>query len=78
MKLFVTFFYVIIFLFACQDGKSDIISKGEIYTEGKITWKYGIAFIDGKVKYIDPQKLDQSVMTASISMIKQYKKENKK
>lgn len=76
-KLFVTFFYVIIFLFACQSGKSDIISKGEIYTEGKITWKYGIAFIDGKAKYIDPQKLDQSEMTASISMIEKYKKDNK-
>lgn len=55
----------------------DYIYKGQVYVEGEITWKYGIAFIEGKARYIDPKRLDQSAMPVAISMIDKHRKENK-
>jgi hypothetical protein len=43
-----------------------------------VTWKHGIAIINGEAKYIDPSRLDQTRMIIAKSYIEKYKKANVK
>jgi len=76
-KMFIVVIFLSITVSVCTKDKNDKSKISEVVHGDNIIWNYGIAIINGKAKYIDPKKLDSSVMIAGKSMINKFKNEKR-
>lgn len=77
-SIFLVSLSVLCLLLACKRDNSVSpetgYEPGQVYEENGILWKYGIAFIDGEPKYIDPTRLDRNDMKVTENIIKKNRK----
>lgn len=76
-KMLIALLFLSVTVPACTKENNNTNKLNVTVHGDNIIWNYGVAIINGKAKYIDPKKLDSSIMVAAKSMIEKYKNEKK-
>lgn len=76
-KMLIVLLFLSLTVSVCTKEKNETRKLNVVAHGDNLIWNYGVAIINGKAKYIDPKKLDQSEMVSAKSLIDKYRNDKK-